>query len=207
MGALPQQAFWAKEEGGTVKWDKVKEILSKDGWMKHVLFEEERALSDPSFQKSLVEENITHIMFRPGPPNPDWRPVYMGIGIHSFPQALAHPSKRGLFSPLPATGFDEYSDDLGYSICYHLVFKLHDPEQTVIKRLDSTHRKSVRWDSVGFCKRQDRKGRRSALLAVVRQISIVSQSEYLMNGYDVFKLPLAFNPMAAGWYKTGQITV
>ncbi len=186
-----------------MKWQQARKIFEQDPWFKYVLFHDEwrrtGALPAESLQESIVDHNVTHMMFRSSfnRLRIDSRPVYRTFSLHSAPMSVI---RDGLY--------DDFADDLGCEIGYFLVAQMlkFGPPEIVVEHLSWTadrpdeipNRRSIRWAGVKMEKKLHPQPHR--WLAVVRNVSIISrQSERLVNGYDVFKCPGGFNPFSYEW--------
>jgi hypothetical protein len=188
-----------------MKWERAKDSLSRDPWLRSVITYSQTGngyVVDDDHLKSIVDCNVTHIMFRgtEGNLTINSRPEFKTVKITSAPP-FGLPEDQG-------SGLDVYDDHLGYEIGYFLVVQAYDPEELIIRSLhlnplrnqDTRTEKSIRWGAVELSRRLDRPHK---WVAIVRNIQIISQGEYLMNGYDVFKCSPGFTPYRAGWHKTG----
>jgi hypothetical protein len=188
-----------------MKWKNAKEILSCDPWLRSVITYSQTGNGqtvDDRGLESIVECNVTHIMFRGTEVNLtiNSRPQFKTVKISSAPP-FGLPEDQG-------AGLDIYDDHLSYEIGYFLVVQAYDPEELIVRSLhvtplrfeDTRTEKSIRWGAVEI---NGRLARPHKWIAIVRNIQIISQGEYLMNGYDVFKCSPGFTPYRAGWHRTG----
>lgn len=185
-----------------MKWQHVRSNLERDPWLSHVLFHSyivrEYKMPDQGLQQSIADCNITHVMFR-GSTNSldiDSRPVCKGLRISSAP---VHTTENPI-------GYDHFNDTLRYEIGYYLVVQASDLGPPTVVHLSHTpdpptmqpDTRSIRWAGVQLARQL--RDVHFRWIAVVRNISIVSQAEYLSNGYDVFKFPAGFTPFKIGWH-------
>lgn len=186
-----------------MKWQNAKKILEQDPWLKYVLLAGHIRRGNEANEKGLLESvvdcNVTHIMFRGAAEHYriDSRPVERMMSISS---------NTTITSDVAGKNFDDFKDHLGYGIGYYLVVEAQNPQQVIVDHLTWTpheygappRTKSIRWSVI----EQSRKlrHREHQWIALVRNVSIISQGEYLMNGYDVYKFQPEFNPYRACWH-------
>lgn len=185
-----------------MKWQNVQRNLQRDPWLADVLFHDEIVregkMPDEQLQRAIVDCNVTHVMFRGSTDSLriDSRPVYRGFEISSAPRTAIENEPE----------YDDFKDGLAYQIGYYLVMQVHDPSQIHVTHLSHSpyqlgvepNVRSIRWAAVR--EQQKLKGFWRRWVAVVRNVSIVSEGEYLKNGYDVFRFPERFSPFDAGWH-------
>ncbi len=185
-----------------MKWEKMRETFERDPWLKRVVFSDEwLATSGDEAEKDKkmriwCECNCAHIMFRPFEGlNPNWRPIMRLMSVHSG-------RHKG--------GFDEFETHISCSISYKLVFVVKqwgEVESLVVVPFEQAEpggkTKSFRWQMFKDLN-VAKAGRRIEWIAVVRNVSVIEDGDYLRNTYDVYKFPFGFNPHSAGWHETKQ---
>lgn len=184
-------------------WKKMSDVFARDEWMKRVVFSDEW-LSDckgeADKQKKMeywCDCNVAHIMFRDfGLLSPDWRPVIRWTELQTGP-----------YRP----PFLDLHVNVACSISYKSVFtvRVGGTDKLMILQLEqmtpASPSKSIRWEVI----KQSRIPGRSLTkwIAVVRNVVILRDGDFLENSYDVFKFPEHFHPIGAGWHKPQEIVV
>lgn len=179
----------------------VSEMVSEHPWLIPVIDRYgiiERFLSIQERRKyfeSLCNCNVTRIDFLPESTlSPYWKPVRSELSITT---------KDGWsFFGSMNSSYYQFQDDLQYDISYVLVYERVEnaTTQTLVARftVDSLG-KSYRNRLLGEFRRAMSRGMRVNAVALVRNISIISQGEYIENRFEVFKFSPGFNPFLEGW--------
>lgn len=180
-----------------MKQGKVNEIFETDPWLKRIIWNE-NWLADCKDEEEKnrrihlwYESQVSHIMFRPFKGlNLKWRPVGKQLSIASCTD--------------PDSRCDEFVDHVAYTINYKLVLMVipeNGVEQLVVEPFEALSLNnpsgSFRWKAVKYHKEIDGK---IHWIAVVRNITLISQGDIMFNGYDVYKFPSNFTPFMAGWH-------
>lgn len=195
-----------------MKWNQFQRNFKQDPWLRDVLFHSEicrtSGMPDEKLQRSIVECSVTHLMFRGGIEllRIDSKPFVRLCSIDTGFNLLGHDELFG-------RKFDDYTDELGYGVNYFLVAEVLQPHKVIVEYLstsparygDNPKMSAIRWGAVNLEKRLQKK--LHIWRAVVRNVYIISQGEFLMNGYDVFNCPEGFNPMYAGWHNPTRASV
>ncbi len=185
-----------------MKWPKLREILKRDEWLKLVIgLADNNALArcnteadKEKWMKIWCDCQLTHIMFCPFEGlNPYWRPVLKILEVATTPEGLS-PTVMG-----PYGCFKEWSDTLGYEWKYALVLKIRkgSTETLHVEWFEDRplKRRSFRWATVDLWRKYQKKGMKVEGVAVVQNRQIISDGEYLLNCFNVFKFPTGFNPL------------